>query len=120
MFLRAKIGRKDGKQHRTYSIVENRRVSGGRVVQRHALYLGEINDCRSFRGAQDWQACRKRRTATRMAMDSDFRGTRVILVGRPRASAGHRPRRSAKERVQPPRHRAKQATTERPECACNN
>jgi hypothetical protein len=24
--------------------VENRRVSGGRTVQRHVLYLGEIND----------------------------------------------------------------------------
>jgi transposase len=44
MFLRAKIRRKDGKDHRTFSIVENRRVGGGRVVQRHVLYLGEIND----------------------------------------------------------------------------
>ncbi len=44
MFLRAKICRKDGKEHRTFSIVENRRVSGGHVVQRHVLYLGEIND----------------------------------------------------------------------------
>ncbi|HKI82652.1 MAG TPA: IS1634 family transposase, partial [Pseudodesulfovibrio sp.] len=34
---------KDGKEHRTWSIVENRRVRGGRVVQRHVLYLGEIN-----------------------------------------------------------------------------
>jgi hypothetical protein len=42
MFLRAKIRRKDGKEHRTFSIVEKRRVSG--VVQRHVLYLGEIND----------------------------------------------------------------------------
>lgn len=44
MFLRHKIRRKDGKEHRTFSIVENRRVAGGRVVQRHVLYLGEIND----------------------------------------------------------------------------
>jgi transposase len=44
MFLRHKIRRKDGKQHRYWSIVENRRVSGGRTVQRHVLYLGEIND----------------------------------------------------------------------------
>ena len=44
MFLRAKIRRKDGKEHRTFSIVETRRVGGGRVVQRHVLYLGEIND----------------------------------------------------------------------------
>jgi transposase len=44
MFLRHKTRRKDGKQHRYWSIVENRRVSGGRTVQRHVLYLGEIND----------------------------------------------------------------------------
>jgi len=44
MFLRQKIRRKDGKEHRTFSVVENKRVAGGRVVQRHVLYLGEIND----------------------------------------------------------------------------
>ena len=43
MFLRATIRRKDGKQHRYWSLVENKRVSGGRVLQRHVLYLGEIN-----------------------------------------------------------------------------
>jgi transposase len=43
MFLRATIRRKDGKEHRYWSLVENKRVSGGRVVQRHVLYLGEIN-----------------------------------------------------------------------------
>jgi len=43
MFLRSTIRRKDGKEHRYWSLVENRRVSGGRVVQRHVLYLGEIN-----------------------------------------------------------------------------
>ncbi len=44
MFLRCKIRRKDGKTHRSWSLVENRRVRGGRVVQRQVLYLGEIND----------------------------------------------------------------------------
>ena len=44
MFLRHTIRKKDGKQHRYFSVVENRRVAGGRVVQRHVLYLGEIND----------------------------------------------------------------------------
>lgn len=44
MFLRATNRRKDGKDHRYFSIVENRRVSSGRVVQRRVLYLGEIND----------------------------------------------------------------------------
>jgi hypothetical protein len=43
MFLRSTIRRKDGKEHRYWSLVENRRVGGGRVQQRHVLYLGEIN-----------------------------------------------------------------------------
>lgn len=43
MFLRSSIRKKNGKPHRYWSIVENKRVSGGRVVQRHVLYLGEIN-----------------------------------------------------------------------------
>ena len=44
MFLRCTTRKKDGKIHRYWSVVENRRVSGGRVVQRQVLYLGEIND----------------------------------------------------------------------------
>ena len=43
MFLRATTRKKDGKEHRYFSVVENKRVSGGRVLQRHVLYLGEIN-----------------------------------------------------------------------------
>jgi len=45
MFLRATTRKKDGKEHRYWSIVENKRLSGGRVLQRHVLYLGEINSC---------------------------------------------------------------------------
>ncbi|HEX2712000.1 MAG TPA: IS1634 family transposase [Candidatus Acidoferrales bacterium] len=43
MFLRASVRKKDGKEHRYWSVVENRRIAGGRIVQRHVLYLGEIN-----------------------------------------------------------------------------
>src|SRR6266478_5332527 len=43
MFLRSTLRKKNGKEHEYFSIVENRRVAGGRVVQRHVLYLGEIN-----------------------------------------------------------------------------
>jgi hypothetical protein len=43
MFLRSKKRRKDGKEHRYWSVVENRRVRSGRVVQRQVLFLGEIN-----------------------------------------------------------------------------
>src|SRR5205807_80789 len=44
MFLRHTKRKKDGKEHRYWSIVENRRIGRGRVVQRPLLYLGEIND----------------------------------------------------------------------------
>src|SRR6185503_11499161 len=43
MFLRRNRRLKDGKQHDYWSVVENRRLSDGRVVQRQVLYLGEIN-----------------------------------------------------------------------------
>ena len=43
MFLRCNRRTKDGKLHEYWSLVENRRVADGRVVQRQVLYLGEIN-----------------------------------------------------------------------------
>lgn len=54
MFLRSTARKKNGKEHRYFSIAENRRGPGGRVIQRQVLYLGEINDsqktawCRSI------------------------------------------------------------------------
>ena len=38
MFLRSKKRWKDGKTHRYFSVVENRRVRSGRVVQRQVLF----------------------------------------------------------------------------------
>src|SRR5271167_2088472 len=43
MFLRRIERRKNGKTHLYWSVVENKRLDDGRVVQRHVLYLGEIN-----------------------------------------------------------------------------
>lgn len=43
MFLRCKRRYKDGKEHQYWSIVENKRVAGGRTIQRHVLHLGELN-----------------------------------------------------------------------------
>jgi transposase len=43
MFLRCTPRKKNGKVHKYWSLVEARRLSDGRVVQRHVLYLGEIN-----------------------------------------------------------------------------
>jgi len=53
MFLRFNRRFKDGKEHRYWNIVENKRCAGGRVVQRQVLYLGEINDAQH----EDW--CRQ-------------------------------------------------------------
>ena len=44
MFLRSTNRKKDGKDHRYFRIVENRRLPGDKTVQRTVLYLGEIND----------------------------------------------------------------------------
>jgi transposase len=59
MFLRTKRRFKDGKEHRYWSIVENRRTLANKIVQRQLLYLGEINDaqraswCSSIKVFQD-------------------------------------------------------------------
>lgn len=44
---------KDGKEHRYWSIVESVRCSRARVVQRHVLYLGELNDSQR----EGWTRC---------------------------------------------------------------
>lgn len=43
MFLRRTERRKNGKTRHYWNVVENKRLDDGRVVQRHVLYLGEIN-----------------------------------------------------------------------------
>ena len=43
MFLRCTRRVKNGKTHEYWNLVENRRLSDGRVAQRQVLYLGEIN-----------------------------------------------------------------------------
>ena len=43
MFLRSTNRRKDGEDHRYYSVVEDHRLGNGRVIQKTLLYLGEIN-----------------------------------------------------------------------------
>jgi Transposase len=69
MFLRATKRFKDGKEHRYWSIVENRRCRGNRIVQRQVLYLGEINDgqhhgwCKTIEALEEGQ-----RQAQQMAL----------------------------------------------------
>jgi len=44
MFLKCSVRKKDGKDHRSWSIVESRRVERTRTIHRHLLYLGELSD----------------------------------------------------------------------------
>jgi hypothetical protein len=44
MYLKCHTRRKDGKEHRYWSLMEKRRVADGRVLDRPLLYLGAIND----------------------------------------------------------------------------
>src|SRR5258708_24862927 len=44
MYLKRNRRRKYGKGHIYWNIVESKRCTGGKVVQRQVLYLGEIND----------------------------------------------------------------------------
>ena len=44
MFLRCHPRKKNGKEHRYWSVVESRRLDNGKTAQRQVLYLGEIND----------------------------------------------------------------------------
>ncbi len=44
---------KDGKEHRYWSIAEKRPCADGRRVERHVLYLGEINDSQK----ESWLRC---------------------------------------------------------------
>lgn len=53
MYLKCHRRFKDGKEHRYWSIAEKRRCAGGRVTDRHVLYLGEINDSQK----ESWLRC---------------------------------------------------------------
>ena len=44
MFLRCTTRQKNGKDHRYWSIVESKRCVGNKIVQRHVLYLGELDE----------------------------------------------------------------------------
>jgi transposase len=51
LFLRGHERRKDGKTNTYWSLVENRRCAGGRVLQRHVLYLGRLTPAQEL----NWQ-----------------------------------------------------------------
>jgi transposase len=53
MYLKCHRRRKDGKEHRYYSIAEKVVCAGGLRVERHVFYLGEINDSQQ----EAWLRC---------------------------------------------------------------
>jgi len=53
MYLKCHSRLKDGKEHHYYSIAEKVPCGGGRRVERHILYLGEINDSQK----EAWLKC---------------------------------------------------------------
>ncbi len=69
MFLRRIERRKNGKTHLYWSVVENRRLDGGRVAQRHVLYLGEINSSQ----AEAWRKAVE-------VFDADAGGSRTLAL----------------------------------------
>jgi len=77
MFLRCTTRKKNGKTHRYWSLVENRRLADGRVAQRHVLYLGEINDAQ----AETW------RTSIEIFQDGSPRPQTVALFPDERVAA---------------------------------
>src|SRR5438309_194628 len=79
MFWRCKVRRKDGKQHRYWSVVENTRVARGRVVQRHVLYLGEINDTQELAWRRSIEVLEEGATQPRMlSLFPEDRGAGVL------------------------------------------
>jgi hypothetical protein len=97
MFLRATVRKKDGKLHRYFSVVENKRVRSGRVVQRHVLYLGEINSTQEFAWRKSIEVLDEARSAPRtLALFADDQASaavddasilRLQLAAAPRAAA---------------------------------
>jgi hypothetical protein len=77
MFLRCTARKKDGKEHRYWNVVENRRISGGRVVQRQVLYLGEINDSQQAAWRKSIEVFEDRGTTTQMALFPEDRPVEI-------------------------------------------
>ena len=53
MYLKCHPRIKDGKEHRYWTLAEKVPCAGGRRVERHALYLGEVNDSQQ----EQWLRC---------------------------------------------------------------
>ena len=92
MFLRKTPRKKDGKTHDYWSVVENKRVAGGRVVQRHVLSLGRSTPRRQRSGARPSRSSmmtRDIRGHSRCSPKIALRRHRARQVGRPTSPVGH-------------------------------
>jgi transposase len=67
MFLRCTTRRKNGKEHRYWSIVENKRCAGHKIVQRHVLYLGQLDDQQFANWETSLQICNHAEAPARTA-----------------------------------------------------
>ena len=98
MFVRSKRRFKDGKEHRYWSVVENRRRRDGRVVQRQVLYLGEINDSQRAAWCRSIEVLRDASGPTQMALFPADREAPDLACEVVRVNVGdvrlHRPRQS--------------------------
>lgn len=101
MHLKVHRRKKDGKEHRYFSVVESRRVDRGKVVHRTVVYLGEINDSQqeSWRKTLEVfdESSQKSRTLSLFPEDRDITGKNVdalqvrlneMRLERPRAFGG--------------------------------
>src|SRR5512134_735338 len=70
MYLKCHRQFKDGKEHRYFSIAEKRRVARG-TVERHILYLGEINDSHRAAWIKQIEALDDRTQPHRLALFPD-------------------------------------------------
>ena len=77
MFLRCTPRKKNGTEHRDWSLGENRRLADGRVVQRHGLYRGESNEAQERAG----------RTSIAVFQDGNPRPQPVVLFPDDRGDA---------------------------------
>ena len=76
LFLRRHLRHKNGKDHTYWSLVENRRSPSGKVIQRQAIYLGELDRAQH----QAWSTL-----ASRFSAPSPSQGPELAFASSPKA-----------------------------------
>ncbi len=78
LFLRRHLRHKNGKDHTYWSLVENRRSPSGKVIQRQAIYLGELDRAQH----QAWSTL-----ASRFSAPPPSQGPELAFASSPKASS---------------------------------